>query len=287
MRRVLFPLSVALTPVMTLMACQQPDGQAAAKDGAAGSTVRTTASASATSSADSDTPGPAAGATANATSISEKLQGGEFTMEYSWPAAVSAIPALARRLGEERDRIAAEEKAEWREMIVDCPKDAVSCRNRSFGKEWKVVANLPSYLSLSADVSTYRGGAHGNYGMESLVWDKRRGEAVEGIDLFRSPEALGEAVAARYCKALDQKRFGRRGIELPSDDPFSDCPTMDELAVLVGSSNGKTFDRMTLYAAPYVAGSYAEGAYEVDLDIDRAVIAAVKPAYRRDFSVRR
>jgi hypothetical protein len=56
--------------------------------------------------------------------------------------------------------------------------------------------------------------------------------------------------------------------------------------VLVGSSNRRTFNRLTLYAGPYVAGPYAEGAYEIDINIDRAILAAVKPEYREAFSAR-
>ena len=38
-----------------------------------------------------------------------------------------------------------------------------------------------------------------------------------------------------------------------------------------------------LYAAPYVAGPYAEGDYEVELGVDEAIRAAVKQRYRDDF----
>ena len=60
----------------------------------------------------------------------------------------------------------------------------------------------------------------------------------------------------------------------------------DEIEVFVGSSNRRTFNRLTLYAGPYVAGPYVEGAYEVDLNIDSAVLEAVKPEYRTAFTAR-
>ena len=68
---------------------------------------------------------------------------------------------------------------------------------------------------------------------------------------------------------------------------FDNCPGLDEATVLVGSSNGNTFDRIGIYFGPYVAGPYAEGAYELDFDVTASVIDAVKPAYAGAFSVRR
>ncbi len=48
-------------------------------------------------------------------------------------------------------------------------QDCVSCTSRGYSKEWKVVADLPRYLSLSADMYLYTGGAHGNSAFDSLV----------------------------------------------------------------------------------------------------------------------
>jgi CRP-like cAMP-binding protein len=60
-----------------------------------------------------------------------------------------------------------------------------------------------------------------------------------------------------------------------------------ELTLLLGSSNGRTFDRIGLIADPYVAGSYAEGPYDVTVPITQAVLDAVKPAYKEAFSLGR
>ena len=57
--------------------------------------------------------------------------------------------------------------------------------------------------------------------------------------------------------------------------------------MLLGSSNGRTFDRIGLIAGPYVAGPYAEGTYEVTLPVDMAVLDAVKREYDGAFSLKR
>jgi len=175
------------------------------------------------------------------------------------------------------------------EALREARDNGFPYNKHSFSAEWKVVAELPDWLSLSADISTYSGGAHGNYTVESLVWDKQQSRALEGIDLFASPAALEKALGDRFCEALDRERTRRREgapVGDEPDDPFAQCPGIDDLVILVGSSNGRTFNRLTLYAGPYIAGPYVEGAYEVNLDIDEAVLDAVRPEFRAAFTAR-
>ena len=239
------------------------------------------------------TPSPPATASASATSASNGArtvaeETDDFLFEYSYPSEAGRIPELAALL----DGRLARSREELARDAVDARREARSngfpYNKHSFTSEWKVVADLPGWLSLSEDVSTYTGGAHGNYTTQSLVWDKKAARATEGIALFASPEALGEALGDRFCDGLDRERAKRRGAPVTADsqDQFDQCPGIDELEVLVGSSNRRTFNRLTLYAGPYVAGPYAEGAYEVNVNVDRAILDALKPAYREAFSAR-
>lgn len=237
------------------------------------------------------TPTPSPTATASATSSGARSVAEEtddFLFEYSYPVEAGRIPELASLLDialEQRREQLARESAEARR---EARGNGFPYNKHSYTAEWKVVAELPGWLSLSADIATYSGGAHGNYGLESLVWDKDEEQAFDAKKLFTSPAALEQALGDRFCDALERQRETRREepIEEGSDDPFDQCPGIEKLEVLVGSSNRRTFNRVTLYAGPYVAGPYAEGAYEVDLPIDRAVLGAVKPEYRAAFSVR-
>ena len=207
---------------------------------------------------------------------------------YSWPAEVSAIPALAETLAEERDRSLAEQKAEWQRSAAESPPDCVSCRNRGYEKEWQVVADLPDWLSLSSKTYQFTGGAHGTYGRTSLVWNKRTGEGMTGADMFLSPVALESALGAKLCDALNEARARRRGGPVENDGEWpNDCPGLDEATVFVGSSTGQAFDRIGIYFGPYVAGPYAEGDYELDFPVTASVIDAVKRDHARAFSVKR
>ncbi len=233
------------------------------------------------------TPSPTPSVASNgARSVAEETD--DFLFEYSYPAEAGVIPELATLL----DLWLAQRREELARDSAEARREARSngfpYNKHSYTAEWKIVAELPDWLSLSADVATYTGGAHGNYWVQGLVWDKKNEDAFDAKQFFTSPAALYEAVEERFCDGLDRERSKRREIpveEFP-DDPFAECPDIDELEVLVGSSNRRTFNRLTLYAGPYVAGPYVEGAYEVNVNVDAAVLETIKPEYREAFSAR-
>ena len=65
---------------------------------------------------------------------------------------------------DDREEQLAEQKDDWQEAIQDSPVDCGACRNRAFEKEWKVVADLENWLSLSASFYDFSGGAHATTG---------------------------------------------------------------------------------------------------------------------------
>lgn len=267
---------LALIIAAGLSACSSPEEMA---QGAGVTAKQAVSTSSASASASSTTTNGAASFEDNA-----EQDGGSREFAYKWPAAVSAIPALAARLKDERDSALAEQKAEWAEALREFSgEDCVSCTSRSYAKEWKVVANLPRYLSLSADMYLYTGGAHGNSAFEALVWDREAGAALDPTAMFRSEAALQDALGASWCAALQAERAERMGGD-DSEDSIFPCPPIADLTLLLGSSNKTAFNRIGLIAAPYVAGSYAEGPYEVTLPVTPAVLAAVKPEYKAAFA---
>lgn len=277
MRRLL----IIILPLLAMAGCSSPDLPAPSPESANVAAVSTSATAQAQGGASSASAQSVSGG-AQAVARSDDLA--EF--KFSYPAAVGRIPALAQLI----EGRAAEAEAEMR---LAAQRDSVAAREggydfrpHSLSFEWEVIADLPRFLSLSNSLVTYTGGAHGMYGVSSLVWDRQAGRALDAAEMFTSPAALQQALGTRFCRALDQERRDRRGDDGKLGGTFDGCPSVDELTVLVGSGKGRTFDRLTLYAGPYVAGPYAEGAYEIDLPVDSAVLAAVKPEYRDAFSTR-
>ncbi len=204
---------------------------------------------------------------------------------YTWPAQVSAVPQLSARFTAERTQLLTKQKADWAEALREfAADDCGGCVNRGFAKTWEVVADLPRFLSLSSDSYEYSGGAHGYYWMGALVWDRQTRRAFDPKAMFRSRKALQAALGEAWCKALKAERTKRLGADY-SDDGIFTCPPISDLAVLVGSSDKKSFNRIGLVAAPYVAGSYAEGEYELTFPVTPKVLAAVKPEFKAAFAL--
>lgn len=257
----------------------EPPQQAGASTPSASARATAGANGSGDASAETGPAGPRA--------VAESTELYEF--EYAYPAAAAAIPGLRAMLEERLAQTRADLEQQARRSREEARESGFPYNPHSTRIEWKVVADLPRYLSLSADISTYSGGAHGNRGYDSLIWDREEDAAKEPLDFFRSPSALQHAVGGRFCTALDAQRTERRDqpVESQGDDIFDKCPRVSDLTVLLGSSNGETFDRLGLIAAPYVAGPWAEGSYEVTLGVDTALLDAVKHEYRDVFALDR
>lgn len=223
---------------------------------------------------------------ATSVAAAESVKTADYTFAYRYPAEAAAIPRL-------RAKLDAEEKA----MRAATARDAAAARreskNGSFPfraydteKTWKVVTNTPRFLSLSSDAYEFTGGAHGTPSSGALLWDKAPGLAIDPKQVFTSKAALQRVIAPAYCARLKAERTRRLAPYKDTSDTFAKCPTLDELTLLLGSTDRQRINRIGLIADPYVAGSYAEGAYEVTLPVSPAILATVKPAYRAAFAVR-
>lgn len=230
------------------------------------------------------TPGPS-DAKPEALKVSEDTE--LYSFDFAYPVEVAAIPELKERLDREmataREKLLSQAKA----AQADAREQGFPYNAYAEGRNWQVVANTPRFLSLSASVYSYTGGAHPNSGTTALVWDREAKRALTPMDFFTSAEALEEAVRERYCAALDKERGQRRGPEGDKvEGEFGQCPPIKDLTVLLGSSNGKKFNRLGLVADPYVAGPYAEGDYDITIPVTEQVLAVVRPAYRDVFAPR-
>ena len=225
-------------------------------------------------------------AAGNARSVAEENDLYDFS--YSYPAA-AGLPGLRAWLDADLARKKAELVESARESKAAAKADGIDYRAYADGTEWKVVADLPGWLSLSANLYSDSGGAHPNHGYDALVWDKAAGKRLDPRDLFVSHQALSRAIRARFCDLLDAERSKRRGekVNRASGDMFDACIDPAEEVVILGSTDGRTFDRVGVLVGPYEAGSYAEGDYDITLPVNEAVLAAVKPAYRAAFALKR
>lgn len=223
-------------------------------------------------------------ADARGVKVQEKSDLLEFS--YSWPAQAAALPRLNKQLDEEmgRDRVEAEAAAkEDKAGRADSGTDFFA---HSYSKEWRVAGQTARLLSVAGEVSTFTGGAHPSSDYDGIIWDRKTDREVAFSELFTDQGRTMTTLSGRYCKQLDAERVEKRGEALPaSPNDFSTaCPALEDQTVVPADSNGNgRFDRLQVLLPPYVAGPYVEGGYEVDLKLDAAMVAAIKPKYRASF----
>ncbi|EIZ78964.1 hypothetical protein WSK_2507 [Novosphingobium sp. Rr 2-17] len=208
-----------------------------------------------------------------------------FEFRYAYPAAAQALAPLKTLFDRKLDAAKADLVASSTSDRNDASKDGYPYRMHSLETEWKVVADLPDFLSLSTQSYQYTGGAHGMTAYETLVWDRRAQVARAPEDFFTAKDALRNAIQAPFCDLLDKQREQKRGepVVRGSGQTFTECIDPVANTLILGSSNHKTFDRIGVLVAPYEAGPYAEGTYEVTVPVTAKVIAALKPQYRTSF----
>lgn len=212
-----------------------------------------------------------------------------YTFEYSYPWAVGTIPALKARLDADIDKQRGELAAMAKDASDDAVKNDFPFRKHSRSIGWKVVTDLPDWLSLSATIGTYEGGAHPNHWFNALLWDRKADAERQALDLFTSKEELSGAIRQDFCAAIDRQRAKKRGepVQRDSGDLFTECLDPIAYTVILGSSNSRTFDRIGILVPPYEAGPYVEGDYEVTLPVTAKVLGLVRPEHRASFSTGR
>ncbi|MBN8829177.1 MAG: DUF4163 domain-containing protein, partial [Sphingomonadales bacterium] len=207
---------------------------------------------------------------------------------YAWPGAAAAIPALDASLRANGAALQAKMKAGAREEEASAKQNGYDMPGYSYAEEWGVVADLPALLVMQSEGYSYTGGAHGMPIVTTLFWDKAANKRLPTGALI-DIGALNAAAKDRFCKALDAEREKRRGAPVNREDKgtivdFVSCVDLTRQTILPVSKGGKALDTVRVVIMPYEAGPYAEGIYEIDLPVDAAMLAAVKPAYRSSFS---
>ncbi|WP_239804421.1 DUF4163 domain-containing protein [Croceicoccus hydrothermalis] len=208
----------------------------------------------------------------------------DFQFAYSWPAAAGTGPlkdALTAERQRLRNEIATSASAARREALAS----GYPFRPFGFDKKWSVVTQTPRFVSLSAETYAYEGGAHGMQTFDALVLDREKNLVLQPGTMFSGTAALGDAVRGPMCDALDRARAERRGDMGTQGGWENECidPVADA-AMILGSSDGRRIDRLGFLIGSSVAGSHAEGSYDVTIPVTEAVIAALRPEYRDAFA---
>jgi hypothetical protein len=198
---------------------------------------------------------------------------------YAWPAEAQAIPALRNELRRRSVEAQADAVAGAVESRESAGGAQVPFHKEQYHQIWSVEANNTLLLSLTADIRTDNNGAHPNRDFEALIWDRAQGRATSAAAVL-GPSALA-AMSGRYCAALADQAAARGA------GPPERCPPLAErvLSFSDADHDGR-FDALHVLIAPYVAASYADGSFVVDVPFEGADLAGVGARYRPAFESR-
>ena len=211
--------------------------------------------------------------------------------DFSWSSEAAAIPALARRLRAEM----AKEKADT--IRGGRQEYAIHVESGGVGIGWATSTKITTsgesarLLSLSRKHYAFTGGAHGNGGTTPLLWDRRLNKEIEFASLFAG-RGYADVLHRPFCLALDEERRKRRGGDAQAGGgmypEFNSCPKLADLALIPADSKHRgRFDTIRLIAAPYLAGPFVEGEYDIALPVSARLIRLMKNPYRASFQAQR
>ena len=219
---------------------------------------------------------------AEATAYTTFAESELLDFRYSFPSLVGSRPELLAMLRADRENSHAEILAMAREDAKARQSNHYPFHPYDFWRDWTLAGESPTLLSLRSTTQSFTGGAHGMSTTGLIVWDDDKKASLPFSGLFSFPSAYWSVLKGATCTALASERLRRAAIE------STGCPKSDDLLFIPADTNSDwAFDTIQVVADPYVAGSYAEGRYEVPVAVTSALIAALKPEYRDSFEAQR
>ena len=205
---------------------------------------------------------------------------------FGWSAEAAAVPQLVERFRSQMLKSKAELIAAAEEDKAFREREGFDFNAFMSTTDYETAGQSARLLSLSVESGSFTGGAHGNYGVGSLLWDRVDKKEIQPSDLFAEPANMDRLLTQRWCDALNKAREEKRGEQPGGGGIFDDCPPLDKIAIIPGDEDGNgRFDRLMMVASPYVAGPWVEGAYEIELVATPDLVAALKGIYRTSFEI--
>jgi hypothetical protein len=201
---------------------------------------------------------------------------------YSFPTVVGTYPALLAKIrGDQADSLA-HALEEARAGASASAEHHFPFHRHDFWRDWTVAGNAYPLLSLTSHTDFFTGGAHPNHVSSALLWDEKRDAEIDIDQLFGGAGLLWKQIGPSYCRKLVAERL-RREVSTATS-----CPARKDLTIVpVDSDFNYAFDSLRIIADPYVAGSYAEGAYVISLPVTPTMVESIEPGYRGTFEAQR
>jgi hypothetical protein len=204
----------------------------------------------------------------------------QSTPAISWrwrmaPEAATQPPLLAA-MRSDALKAAATAKTEAARDATEAKKAGFPFHRYEAISDWSLAADTPHLLALAGETYAFTGGAHGNTGYATKIWDKASQKPIPFSALFTDWARARALIEPAYCAALatEQKARGGNGV--------NNCPKLADQPVVPWAGLATRATQLRVLIGPYAAGSYAEGSYLITLPWPDGVKPLVKPGYRDD-----
>lgn len=234
-------------------------------------------------------PGEAAETTAQAKDVVLEEKGGPLQFHYAWPAVAAAVPTLNAQLQADADALKEEALLVAKDDEESRASSGFPFHPHEASKVWKVEGETPRLLALRGEYYEFTGGAHGMSSFEAILWDRQLDEPIDTLHLFSDMQQALDLVKQAFCPALNAEREKRRGEPVPPsagpDDWMNGCPDLDQQVMIPSGVKNGAFTTIRVLIAPYEAGPYAEGTYEISVPITQDLYALALPEYAGSVAV--
>ena len=210
------------------------------------------------------------------------LKNNSANLQYSWrvPPEVGVEPGLF-------EIMRGKAEAGFAAGLAQANADAAQAKKAGFPvhqytdlRYWTVAADTMRLLALTGQLYGYTGGAHGNTGYDSVIWDRKTKTAISLPSLFSDRAKARAIIEPLVCKALAAEQKERRGGQKLPD--FDKCPPLSQATLVPYGGMTPVAHSLRVIYAPYVAGPYVEGSYELTIPWPAAIRPLVKPEFRED-----
>lgn len=195
------------------------------------------------------------------TTIAETYTFANFDYEFSYDPAIRDDAALFERAKD----AALQDQRRWQQEF----ERPDSIRPMA-GYGWSSSGSLGRLVPVG--ISGYTNNRPQGQFLGAMLWDAQAGREIGWTDVFE-PGLWNGRIRREYCAGLQEQRR-ERGTQQDTS-----CPEFDQLLIGFEQGTGGSV-ALTFTALAYIAGSYAEGPYEVKLPLDAAMLAGVREPYR-------
>jgi hypothetical protein len=217
-------------------------------------------------------------------SYQSKTAGIETSLKL--PPSLLTAPELHQRIYDEG---VADLKRFARDSVAARAEDSEDTTPYQRTVKWTTATETDKLISLEKQTFEFSGGAHGNVGLDAVLWDKALKRTLQPSALFK-PNTDYARLDALLCQAVNDAKKAREGdgFEPATSAPgaFWQCPHWRNSVVVLAPSNqpGKA-GGLTFLFAPYAVSSFAEGDFMITIPLSDFQ-PYLAPAYADQFGGR-